>query len=374
MAVKFLSFTQTVNLIKAVGDKRTVIVKGENGIGKTALFHHLKRDPAFADYIHVDPIDCTQLSDGSVWMPDIDREIGVSRELPNERFGVSRVNQKGINGARPALIFLDEIEKARQFIKDVLAPIVYERRVGNYHMPEGSVVFCATNLSAEGLGDSMQAHLRNRLTVVHMRKPTLAEWTAYEMSRPDSSPEVLAFVEEYPKLFDSFMDYESGGKYSGKNQENDNPFIFNPRISQGAYASPRSLSAASLVVNRKHLMDTETMQAALEGTVGESTAEALAAYIRFGSDNPSFDDVRRDPMTAKVATAPVAQIVMAFKLAANVQDRDDAQAATQYVMRLREEMQVMFARTVANSTKCAMFATVAAFQKLLADSRIYVTA
>ena len=31
-------------------------------------------------------------------------------------------NQKGINGSRPALVFLDEIAKARQYIKDVLAP------------------------------------------------------------------------------------------------------------------------------------------------------------------------------------------------------------------------------------------------------------
>lgn len=371
-ATKFLSFTQTVNLIKAVGDKRTVLAKGENGIGKTALFHHLKRDPAFADYIHVDPIDCTQLSDGSVWMPDIDRDAGVSRELPNERFGVSRTNQKGINGAKPALIFLDEIEKARQFIKDVLAPIVYERRVGNYHLPEGSVVFMATNLGAEGLGDSMQAHLRNRLTIVHMRKPTLEEWQAYQNGCADSSSEVMAFAEEYPQLFDSFLDYESGGKFAGKNQEHDNPFIFNPRISQAAYASPRSLTAASLIVNAKDYMDTDTLQAALEGTIGQSAAEALAAYVRFGSENPSFDAVRKNPDTAKVAESPVAQIVMAFKLANGVQDREDAAAATQYVTRLREEMQVMFVRTIANSSKVAKFATVRAFQDMLVANRIFI--
>jgi MoxR-like ATPase len=41
----YLSFTQTVNLIAAVGHKRTIIVEGENGIGKTALFHALKKMP-----------------------------------------------------------------------------------------------------------------------------------------------------------------------------------------------------------------------------------------------------------------------------------------------------------------------------------------
>ena len=96
--MQMLSFKQVTQLIKAVGHKRTIIVEGENGIGKTGLFYHLANDPFFANHIHVDPIDCTQLSDGSVWMPDIDRELGVSRELPNERFGISKTNQKGING------------------------------------------------------------------------------------------------------------------------------------------------------------------------------------------------------------------------------------------------------------------------------------
>ena len=97
---KFLSFTQVLNLIAATGHKRTIIVEGENGIGKTALFHALKRMPKFANHIAVDPIDCTQLSDGSVWMPDLDRENGISRELPNERFGLSKNNQLGVKIGR----------------------------------------------------------------------------------------------------------------------------------------------------------------------------------------------------------------------------------------------------------------------------------
>ena len=176
---QFLSASQVVSLIAAIGDKRTVIVEGENGIGKTALFHALRKLPKFADHIAVQPIDCTQLSDGSVWMPDLDRENGVSRELPNERFGVSAFNQLGVNNSKPILVGLDEIAKAPQFIKNVLAPIIYERRVGNLSMPEGSVVVCFTNLSIEGLGDSIQAHLRNRLVFVKMRKPSADEWVKW---------------------------------------------------------------------------------------------------------------------------------------------------------------------------------------------------
>jgi hypothetical protein len=369
--MNLLSFAQVANLITAVGDKRTVIVQGENGIGKTALFHHLKRTPHFANHIHVDPIDCTQLSDGSIWMPDIDKVAGVSRELPNERFGMTKENQKGINGARPVLIFLDEIAKARQYIKDVLAPIIYDRRVGNYHAPEGSVVFCATNLGMEGLGDSIQAHLRNRLVVVTMRKQTSKEYVALA-TELGMSEEIIAFCEEYPALFHSFLDYEQGGVYAGKSQEKDAPFVFNPRIPQDAYASPRSLHAASDIVKRKEFMDDATLQCALEGTVGVSTAEALGSYIRFGRENPSFDEVRANPASARVAKSPVAQIVMAFKLILNVQDRDDAEAATEYVSRMRDEMQSLFCNTVANSTsKITNFITVKPFQEMLSRNKIY---
>ena len=95
--MKLLNALQVANAVKRIGHKRTIIIRGENGVGKTAIYHALERDPQFANHIGV-KLDCTQMSDGSVWMPDIDREHGVSRELPNERFGVSKTNQKGING------------------------------------------------------------------------------------------------------------------------------------------------------------------------------------------------------------------------------------------------------------------------------------
>ena len=91
--MKLLNTFQVANAIKRVGHKRTIIVRGENGIGKTAVFHALERDPQFANHVAV-KLDCTQMSDGSVWMPDIDREHGISRELPNERFGVSKRSEE----------------------------------------------------------------------------------------------------------------------------------------------------------------------------------------------------------------------------------------------------------------------------------------
>jgi hypothetical protein len=367
-----LTFSQVLALIAAVGDKRTVIVEGENGIGKTALFHALKALPKFANHIAVDPIDCTQLSDGSVWMPDLDRENGVSRELPNERFGVSRSNQLGVNNAQPIITFLDEVAKAPQFIKNVLAPIIYERRVGNYHMPEGSVVFCATNLAVEGLGDSIQAHLRNRLVFVKMRKPTADEWKQWAIDSGKVHSSVIAFVDQYPQVMDSFLDYDKGGKYEGKDLSKDNGMIFNPKSTALAYATPRSLVAASdILFSGDGVLDDDTLECALTGTIGAVAAQNLASFIRFGRDICPLARVLKDPATAPISENPTAQLVQVFQFVTRVDNRDDANKVVEYVWRMRGEMQSIFCNTVAKSSRTGLYVTLASFGKMLAAHKIF---
>ena len=368
---QFLSASQVVSLIAAVGDKRTVIVEGENGIGKTALFHALRKLPKFADHIAVQPIDCTQLSDGSVWMPDLDRENGVSRELPNERFGVSAFNQLGVNNSKPILVGLDEIAKAPQFIKNVLAPIIYERRVGNLSMPEGSVVVCFTNLSIEGLGDSIQAHLRNRLVFVKMRKPSCDEWVKWATDN-GINPMVIAFVNNEPRVMQSFLEYEKGGMFEGKDLSKDNGFIFNPKSMQLAYATPRSLVAASDILDAGlGVLDDETLEAALKGTVGATTAEALASFIRFGREICEYSRVIKSPDTAPLSDNPTAQLIQVFQFVTRVADRTEAEAIVKYVWRMRAEMQSIFCNTVATSQRVALFATINEFGRMLAEHKIF---
>jgi hypothetical protein len=372
---EFLSFNETAALIAAVGHDVTVVVEGENGIGKTALFHALRAMPQFAGFIAVDPIDCTQLSDGSVWMPDIDKEKGVSRELPNERFGVNKDNRLGVNGSKPVLIFLDEIAKAPQYIKNAIAPIVYERRVGEYHLPEGSVVFCATNLAVEGLGDAIQPHLRNRITFVKMRKPKADEWINQYAIPKKLSAEVIAFVHNYPHVMDSFLDYEKGGTHEGKDLSKDNGMIFNPRLQQLAYASPRSLDRASkIVINGEQVsLKDNVVEAALIGSLGHVTAENLSSFIRFGKDICSYERVQQDPENAPISPNATAQLVQVMQFVTRTDTREQADKVSRYVTRMQAEMQSIFCNTVASSTKVGIFVNVKPFTEMLAAHRIFFT-
>jgi hypothetical protein len=373
---EFLSFNEVAAFIASVGDKVTVIVEGENGIGKTALFHHLRSMPQFKHHIAVDPIDCTQLSDGSVWMPDIDREAGVSRELPNERFGLSKTNRLGVNGSKPVLIMLDEIAKAPQYIKNALAPIVYERRLGTDHFPEGSVVFAATNLSVEGLGDLIQPHLRNRITFVKMRKPTADEWINQYAVPKKLSAQVIAFVHSYPHVMNSFLDYEKGGMHEGKDMAKDNGMIFNPRLQQIAYASPRSLARAAVLVDRaeRDNLPDNVLERGLIGTIGVSAAENMSSFIRFGKDITSYERVLADPEKAPISQNATAQLVQVMQFVTRVEGREEAEKVSRYMRRMKAEMQSIFCNTVATSSKVGVFVNVKAFTEMLAEHRIFFTA
>ena len=367
----FLSHQQVADLIKNVGPKRTVLVLGENGIGKTSLYHTLAQDTDFDNHIKVDPIDCTQLSDGSLFMPDLDRERGVSTELPNERLGVGKHNHKGIDGARPVLGMFDEIAKVPQFVKNMIAPMIYDKRVGKYKWPERSVWFAGSNLGVEGLGDLIQAHLRSRQVVVYMRKPDAPEWINNFAVPRGLNPILLACVEENPAVLDSFIDYLPGGKHAGRDMEKDNPMPFNPKITQDAYASPRTLHAASDVLDIMDKIDNQTLRAALEGTVGKPFASVLDSFIRFGQQIPPVSQIKADPDNAPIPANKIAQQVQAFQFITRTQDRDDAQAFSKYMHRLQPEIQSLFCRRVADSERFVMYTSVVEFGTMLTNNKIY---
>jgi hypothetical protein len=369
----FLSHNQVVSLIKAVGDKRTVLIMGENGIGKTSVHRTLCADPDFSTHFKVPPIDCTQLSDGSLFMPDIDRERGVSRELPNERLGISFNNQRGSMNQQPVMLFFDEVAKVPQFVKNMIAPVAYERRAGSMFMPDKSVVIMATNLAMEGLGDYLEAHLRNRIIVVYMRKPSLDEFMN-DFAIPNKlNPILLACLEEHPEAFDSFIDYLSGGKHAGKDQSKDNPIIYNPSESQDAYATPRSFHAASDILDGMDRLDGTTLEQALNGAVGKAFTSILMSFIRFGQQVPSSADIKADPLNVPVPTNKLAQQIVVFRSISQTHTRDDAGAFTRYIRRLQPEMQSLFCRRVSHGAHAAMtlYCSINEFTQMMADNRIF---
>ena len=327
-------------LLTAVsGQTNTFIFQGEAGIGKSSML------PVVTDATGYEGryIDCAMLDLGDLQMPSNQGEY--IQFLPNKMF----VSDE------PIVVMLDEIGKAMRPVQNALLTLLLEHRIGNYHLPDGSIVFGTTNMATDGLGDVLQAHARNRVTFLTVSKPDSDQWLEWAINN-DMSPEVMAWVKEYPHCLESYLDH-------GDNLSKlDNPYIFNPVKQMAAFVTPRSLAHASHIIKHREALNDSTLIAALAGTVGESAARDMEAFLAVADSLPKFSDVVAHPDTAKVPESPLAAVVLVLGSVTRV-DRKTIDNFMQYLTRLPREVQFLFATNAMRSKAAAVVATSKGFTK-----------
>jgi hypothetical protein len=168
---------------------------------------------------------------------------------------------------------------------------------------------------------------------------------------------------------ESFMDYEEGGPKAHENLARSNPYIFNPKAVQDKWATPRSLHAASDILNKGGALDEHTLTAALNGTIGRAFTALLSSYIRFGRSLPQFGAICHDPESTAIPTNPAALVMLAFQLLTKTQDSKQAEAVSKYMARVTGDARLLFVRNVANnSLKMGCFAKSKTFTSVLSKS------
>ena len=341
-----LSLNEFANAIATVGDKVTIIGQGEPGIGKSAM---LKTVAArFPDY-EVAYIDCTLLDLGDFALPYTELASGdagaaglkVTKFAPNARFK--------FQSNKPVIVMLDEIGKAMKAVKNVLLTLMLEKRIGDVQLPEGSIVFGTTNLSTDGVGDSLEAHARNRVCFVTVRKPHAGfngdgsvdsdSWGAWALDN-NIAPEIIAWVKQFPQALESYTDPA----------QKENAYIFNPtRAGQTAFVTPRSLEKASHIAKKRPLLGEAVTISALAGTIGESAARDMQAFFTVVDKLPTWEAIMQSPETAKVPEDAVAKCILVFSAITRV-EKDTLGKWLKYAERLDKELQALFARSVVKSS------------------------
>jgi hypothetical protein len=206
---------------------------------------------------------------------------------------------------------------------------------------------------------------------VKMRKPTAEEWLKWAADA-GVNEKIQAAVKLEPRLMESFLDYEKGGTYEGKDMFKENGMVFNPRSTQPAYASPRSLVAAGDVLDTGDgVLDDKIVREALVGTVGLTAAESIMAMVTFGRKLCPLERVLSNPETAPLTDNPTAQLVQVFQFINRINDRDSADKVVRYVHRMNAEMQSVFVNQVATSSKVTHYFTLDTFKTMLAEHRAY---
>jgi hypothetical protein len=238
---------------------------------------------------------------------------------------------------RPVILMIDEFGKANPAVKNALLRLMLERKIGSYSLHKDSLVFATTNLGAEGVGDLLPAHARNRITVVRTRKPTVVEWIEDFALNAGLDHTLLAWVSENPQVFQSFEDV---------GDPKDNKWIFHPGDpSRTSFATPRSLEAAANWLQIRDRVSDKSLMAALIGTIGAEAAADLTAFVRVSDQLPTLESIKADPMNAKVPTSASAVMMVIYRTLAVI-DKTWVSAWMQYASRLDPEAQAVFANTV----------------------------
>ena len=318
-----------VQLLLHVGGKRTVVIEGDMGIGKSTLLKILKKK--LPDHVAC-YLDGTTKDLGDLFIPDLDRQAGCVSFLPNEQFGVHL--------GKPVILMLDELGKANPSVKNALLVVILERMIGNQPLPEGSIVFGTTNLGAEGVGDMLPPHARNRIITVRMRKPTSEEWINNYAINNDVHPSVMGFVKEFPQVMQSFTEVSN---------PDDNPYIYHPKRQANAFITPRSLECASDILHQREHIPDDTLTGALIGTIGERGALDMMAFVKLADKLPTLESIKTDPVNALVPDSASAVCMVVYRALSTI-DRDWVDAWVTYMKRLSAEAQGLFAMGVKPAT------------------------
>jgi hypothetical protein len=355
-----LSLDEFAGLIRTVGQYTTIIGQGEPGIGKSAMLKTIAQQLPEYDTAY---IDCTLLDLGDFALPYTEQsgDYKVTKFAPNARFK--------FQSDKPVIVMLDEIGKAMKAVKNVLLTLMLEKRIGDVHLPEGSIVFGTTNLSTDNVGDSLEAHARNRVCFVTVRKPHAGfnadgtvdgdSWGSWALDN-DIAPEIIAWVKENPHALESYTD----------SSQHENPYIYNPtRAGQTAFVTPRSLEKASHIAKHRSTLGDAVTISALSGTIGESAARDMQAFFTVVDKLPTWESIIKRPETTDLPDGAVAKCILVFGALSRI-NKDNLADWMKYMSRLDKELQALFCRSaVKSSTKQAVVVSNKDFVKWATDNQ-----
>jgi MoxR-like ATPase len=233
-----------------------VMLWGPPGVGKSRIVAQIAQanDVPLVD-IRLSQMEPTDLR-GIPFRNGARVEWSVPALLPEE----SRHGARGI-------LFLDEITSAPPSVTAAAYQLILDRRLGEYHVPQGWAIFAAGNRYGDrGVTYIMPSPLANRFTHYEI-EPHLDDWVAWaHVSGVDER--VIAFLRFRPDLL----------------------FHFDPAQQPIAFPSPRSWEYAHRALvkfgdARELLIDT------LQACVGAAAGVELNAFLEHMREMPDIDAI-----------------------------------------------------------------------------------
>ena len=157
-----------LEILLNIAPVRPVFIWGAPGIGKSALVEQ------FAEEVG---LPCVSLLGSQLAPEDI---IGIPKISGNTS---EFLPPKMIARTEPYVLFLDELNACSQEVQKAFYSLIHEKRIGEYHLPEGSIIIGAGNRAQDSaIVKTMSSALINRMFHVQMRADTRQwiKWAQHE--------------------------------------------------------------------------------------------------------------------------------------------------------------------------------------------------
>lgn len=253
-----ISVTQSdlLEILLNVATVRPVFIWGAPGIGKSALVEK------FADDVG---LPCVSLLGSQLAPEDI---IGI----PQIKGETSEfLPPKMIARKEPYVLFLDELNACSQEVQKAFYSLIHEKRIGEYHLPEGSIVIGAGNRAQDSaIVKTMSSALINRMFHVQL-KADPKQWLAWAYEA-NLHPWVTDYITQRP----------------------DHLFSEPPKTEE-PYSTPRSWHMLSDALNEYGAGRNEIPEAILKtitfGCISASHAGMFLAYTKQLGNRHMLNDI-----------------------------------------------------------------------------------
>jgi len=282
----------------------TLIVWGAPGIGKTSIVGTIAKQYYGKDALEKRRmIDCTvsQMQPEDFTLPFTTTDgagARVSDDAPKRWLPVYHVEEgeagdKRVNGAddKGGILFLDELSRANDPVKNLCLKLINERRIGQYIIGSKWAIIAASNRSEDDpLAGDLQGAITNRFTTQVNYVPDVETWGSWALGAKDDKtdellvdPEVVAFLKFANQHF----------------------YVYDPEQSKEIFPTPRTWQAVTtnlralrqLRQQQGRTVTIEDIERQAAQAVGTDIAKEFVAFLTLMREIPleKLDQVYTDP-------------------------------------------------------------------------------
>ena len=290
--------------LASMPSKRPVMLWGPPGVGKSwaAMEAAKAMDAEFIDVrpLTMDPVDLRGIP---VVNGDGKTRWATPGFLPDEKSDEDHV------------ICLEELTSAPPSMQAALYQLVWDRRLGEYSLPEGAYVLAAGNrVSDRGVAHRMPTPLARRF--IHIDVSTDSrEWVDWAMDH-GIAEEVIMFIMVRPDLLEQF----------------------DPRSTDNTGPCPRTWHMVSDLMEARAGTDPHVFRSLLKGTVGEGPAIEFHAFLDIYNDLPLPETVLANPDEAPVFADKPSTLLALCGSIMRIAERDNFGQVIRYAERIRPEV------------------------------------